>query len=67
MVKVGRSFDSRLGCRHKVDHAGAGTELNQANLRDAPFFAKTEHARIKIEHPGLVAASQNNVIEFGNL
>src|SRR5215471_18086503 len=66
MVNVGTTFNSWIGSRHQVDHAGASTKLNQANLRNAPFLVETEHMRVKVEHPVLIAASQNNMINFGN-
>jgi hypothetical protein len=67
MVDISTTLNSWVCRRHKIDHAGAGTKLNQTNLRDAPLFVETKHSRVEVEHPVLVTASQNDVIEFGNL
>jgi hypothetical protein len=66
MVDVGAAFSTGFGRRYKVDHAGAGAKLNQANLRNAPFLAEAKHPRVKVEHSVLIAASQDNMIDIGH-
>jgi len=66
MVEISAAFNSRFDRRDQVDHAGARAQLNQANLRDSPFFSQAQHAGVKVERAILLAASQHNVIKLNN-
>jgi hypothetical protein len=66
MVDISSRVNSWLDRRDQVDHASPGAKLNQTKLADSPLFLQAQHARVKVESPVLLAASQDNVIKLNN-
>src|ERR1700723_3725749 len=67
VIDVESRLDPRIVRRNKVNHAAAGSQLDQSDLRDSTLLAKPQDARVEVVSAILIAASQHDVIDFCHL
>src|SRR5580692_2109430 len=67
VIDVESRLDPRIVRRNKVNHAAAGSQLDQSDLRDSTLLAKPQDARVEVVGAILIAASQHDVIDLSHL
>src|SRR5580692_2603379 len=67
VIDIDSRLDPWASGRDQIDHAAARTQLDQPDLRNPPLLAKAQDARVEVVGAILIAASQHDVIEFGDL